>query len=206
MIRVLIVDDHFTARIGLSVPINGETDMKVIAEASTGKEAITLYRQHQPDIVIMDYRLPDMPGVEALEAIRTDFPTVQTLMLTVYDGEEDIYRAINAGAQGYLTKSAERSELLNALRLVAGGSTYFPPEIFAKAKARERRKPLTERELAILRLIVNGSSNKDIVAALHMSMGTIKLHVSIILDKMGAQDRTHAATLAIERGIVRLGE
>lgn len=206
MIRVLIVDDHFTARIGLSVPINGETDMKVIAEASTGMEAITLYRQHRPDIVIMDYRLPDMPGVEALEAIRTDFPAVRALMLTVYDGEEDIYRAVNAGAQGYLTKSAERGELLNALRLVATGSAYFPPEIIAKFKARERRKPLTERELAILRLIVNGSSNKDIVAALHMSMGTIKLHVSIILDKMGAQDRTHAATLAIDRGIVRLGE
>jgi DNA-binding NarL/FixJ family response regulator len=206
MIRVLIVDDHFTARIGLSVPINGETDMKVIAEASTGMEAITLYRKHQPDIVIMDYRLPDMPGVEALESIRADFPTVRALMLTVYDGEEDIYRAINAGAQGYLTKSAERIELLNALRLVAGGASYFPPGIIAKFQARESREPLTERELAILRLIVSGSSNKDIVAALHMSMGTIKLHVSIILDKMGASDRTQAATLAIERGIIRLGE
>jgi DNA-binding NarL/FixJ family response regulator len=206
MIRVLIVDDHFTARIGLSVPINGEADMKVIAEASTGMEAIILFRQHQPDIVIMDYRLPDMPGVEALEAIRTEFPKVRALMLTVYDGEEDIYRAVNAGAHGYLTKSAERSELLKALRLVATGSAYFPAEIITKFKARERRKPLTDRELEILRLIVNGSSNKAIVAALHMSMGTIKLHVSIILDKMGASDRTHAATLAIERGIVRLGE
>jgi DNA-binding NarL/FixJ family response regulator len=206
MIRVLTVDDHFTARLGHSVPINGEPDMQVIAEASTGHEAVELYRKHQPDLVIMDYRLPDLSGVEALQAIHDEFPAVRAIMLTVYEGEEDIYRAITAGAQGYLTKSAERSELLKALRCVAGGDTYFPPEVIAKYKARERRKPLTERELAILRLIVKGHANKDIVSALHMSMGTIKLHVSIILDKMGASDRTHAATLAIERGIVRLGE
>ena len=206
MIRVLTVDDHFTARLGLSVPINGEPDMQVIAEASTGREAVELYRKHQPDLVIMDYRLPDLSGVEALQAIHAEFPAVRAIMLTVYEGEEDIYRAISAGAQGYLTKSAERSELLRALRSVASGDTYFPAEVIAKYKARERRKPLTERELAILRLIVKGHANKDIVSALHMSMGTIKLHVSIILDKMGASDRTHAATLAIERGIVRLGE
>lgn len=205
-IRVLIVDDHFTARLGLSMPINGEEDMTVIAEASSGRQAIMLYREHQPDLVLMDYRLPDQSGVTTLEAIRAEFPQARVLMLTVFDGEEDIYRAVTAGAQGYLTKSAEREEVLTAIRRVARGSTYFPEEILAKMKARERRRSLTEREIDILRLIVRGQSNKSIVATLKMSMGTIKLHVSMILEKMGAHDRTQAATLAIERGIVRLGD
>jgi DNA-binding NarL/FixJ family response regulator len=206
MNRILIVDDHFTARIGLKVPINGEPDLTVIAEASTGREAVALYRQHLPDVIILDYRLPDQTGVEALEEIRKEFPNARALLLTVFDGEEDIYRAASAGARGYLTKSVGREELLRAIRTVASGGLYFPESILARLRERESRRPLSQREVDILRLIVRGSSNKEVAAVLHMSVGTIKLHVSIILDKMGASDRTHAAALAIERGIIRLGE
>ncbi len=205
-IRILIVDDHFATRLGLSVPINNEKGMKVIAEAGTSARAIELYRQHKPDVVLMDYHLPDKSGVETMSAIRAEFPDARVLMLTIYDGEEDIYRAVTAGARGYLTKSCECEEVLKAIRRVAAGATHFPPEIAAKIKAREKRNPLTPRELEILRHLVRGHSTKDITALLNLSMGTIRLHISIILDKLDAFDRTNAVAIAIERGIVRVGE
>ena len=205
-IRILIVDDHFATRLGLAVPINNEPDMTVVAEAGTSAKAVELYRQHQPDVVIMDYHLPDKSGVETLESIRAEFPDVRVLMLTIFDGEEDIYRAVNAGAKGYLTKSSECADVLLAIRRIAAGAACFPPEIAAKIRAREQRRPLTPRELEILRLLVKGHSTKEIVDILQLSMGTIRLHISIILDKLDAFDRTSAVAIAIERGIVHLGE
>lgn len=205
-IRVLIVDDHFATRLGLAVPINGEADMTVVAEAGTCAQAIDFYRQHQPDVVLMDYKLPDRSGVEAMEAIRAEFPSARVLMLTIFDGEEDIYRAVTAGARGYLTKSADCEEVLGAIRTVAGGATYFPEEIAAKLKAREKRKPLTSREIEILRLLAKGHSTKEIVDLMSISMGTVRLHISVLIEKLDAFDRTRAVAVAIERGIVRLGE
>jgi DNA-binding NarL/FixJ family response regulator len=205
-IRVLIVDDHFATRLGLSVPINAEKDMTVVAEAGTGGKAVAQFREHRPDVVLMDYDLPDQNGVQALSIIRNEFPDARVLMLTILEGEEDIYRAVSAGARGYLTKSSECEQVLAAIRALAAGETYFPPEIIAKIKAREKRKPLTERELEILRLLVRGHSTKEIVDLMKLSMGTIRLHISIILEKLGAFDRTNAVAIAIERGIVRVGE
>jgi DNA-binding NarL/FixJ family response regulator len=205
-IRVLIVDDHFATRLGLSVPINAEKDMTVIAEAGTGGKAVAQYREHRPDVVLMDYDLPDQNGVQTLSIIRNEFPDARVLMLTILEGEEDIWRAVSAGARGYLTKSSECEQVLAAIRALAAGDTYFPPEIIAKIRAREKRKPLTERELEILRLLVRGHSTKEIVDLMKLSMGTIRLHISIILEKLGAFDRTNAVAIAIERGIVRVGE
>ena len=205
-IRVLIVDDHFATRLGLSVPINAEKDMTVVAEAGTGGKAVAQFREHRPDVVLMDYDLPDQNGVQALSIIRNEFPDARVLMLTILEGEEDIYRAVSAGARGYLTKSSECEQVLAAIRALAAGETYFPPEIIAKIKAREKRKPLPERELEILRLLVGGHSTTEIVDLMKLSMGTIRLHISIILEKLGAFDRTNAVAIAIERGIVRVGE
>ncbi len=205
-IRVLVVDDHFATRLGLSMPINNEKGMKVIAEAGTSARAIQLYREHRPDVVLMDYHLPDQSGVETLKAIRAEFPEARVIILTIFDGEEDIFRAVTAGAKAYLTKSCECEEMLDAVRRVAAGSHYFPPDIAAKVKAREKRDPLNARELEILRLLVKGHSTKEIVDILKLSMGTIRLHISFILEKLDAYDRTSAVAIAIERGIVHLGE
>lgn len=205
-IRVMIVDDHFATRLGLALPINNEDGMTVVTEASTGGRALELYREHRPDVLLMDYRLPDLTGVQVLEAVRAEFPQVRAIILSVFDGEEDIYRAVQAGARGYLTKAAECEEVLRAIRRVAAGETYFSAEIAAKLRAREQRKPLTPRELEILRLLVKGHSTKEIVDILQMSMGTIRLHISQILEKLEAFDRTRAVAIAIQRGIVRVGE
>lgn len=205
-IRVLIVDDHFATRLGLSLPINNEKDMKVVAEAGTASRAIELYRQHRPDVVLMDYDLPDQTGVDALKAIRAEFPDAQALILTIFDGEEDIWRAVSAGARGYLTKSSECEQVLLAIRTIGSGATYFPPDIAEKLRAREKRTPLSDRELEILRLLVKGHSTKEIVDLMKLSMGTIRLHISLILEKLGAYDRTNAVAIAIERGIVHLGD
>lgn len=205
-IRVLVVDDHFATRLGLSIPINNEADMTVVAEAGTGARAIELFREHRPDVVLMDYHLPDQSGVEVVAAIRAEFPEARVLMFTVFDTEEDIHRAVEAGARGYLPKSCECEQMLAGIRNVAKGATCFSPDIAAKLKAREKRDPLTPRELEILRLLVKGRSTKEIVDILKLSMGTIRLHISIILSKLDAFDRTNAVAIAIERGIVRPGE
>jgi len=205
-IRVLIVDDHFATRLGLSLPINNEKDMTVVAEAGTGAKALEMYREHRPDVVLMDYDLPDKSGVATLTDIRTEYPDAKILMLTIHDGEEDIWRAVTAGARGYLTKSCECEDVLLAIRTIDGGNLHFPPEIAAKIRAREKRTPLSARELDILRLLVKGHSTKEIVDMLKLSMGTIRLHISLILEKLDAFDRTNAVAIAIERGIVRIGE
>jgi len=205
-ITVLLVDDHSMARVGLAVPINSQPDMKVIAEASSAPEAIAQYRLHRPEVVIMDYRLGRHTGVQATEAIRAEFPSARVLFLSVYEGEEDIYRAAKAGASGYLLKSVDGDILLDAIRRIHRGETVFPPALAAKLRARSKRESLTERETTILRHIVDGRSNKEIASSLNMSEPLVKLDVRKILDKLGAHDRTRAATLAIERGIVHLEE
>lgn len=203
-ITVLVADDHFMARMGLTVPINGERDMTVVAEARHAEQALELYRIHQPDVVTMDYLMPGRSGVEAARDILAEFPDARILMLSAREGEEDIHRAVDAGVSGYLTKAAERDEIIAAIRRVHAGQSVFPADVAGKLAARRQRVPLTERELNILRHIVQGCSNKEICSALHMSDGLVKLHVSKILEKLGAPDRTRAATLAIERGIVHL--
>ena len=205
-IRILIVDDHFMARLGLSVPISREADMAVVGEARNSMEALTLYREHRPDVVTMDYRLPDAPGTDAALNIRSEYPDARILMLSAFDGEEDIWRAVHAGVRGYLTKDAEREDVLDALRRVHRGETVFPPTVSAKIIARQDREELIPREIEMLRLIVRGRSNKEIAQKLFISEGLAKLHVSKILEKLGAPDRTRAATLAIERGIVHLDD
>jgi DNA-binding NarL/FixJ family response regulator len=203
-IRVLIIDDHFALRLGLGLAVKNESDMLVVGQGASVAEAVAQYREHRPDVVLMDYALPDGTGVDAIRAIRADYPEARILMLTVFDGEEDIFRASEAGACGYLTKSAESTTVTKAIRTLAGGGTFFPQQAMAKIQDREKREALSPRELEILHLIVEGLSNKEIGGRLGITEGTTKLHVAKILLKVGAPDRTRAAVLGIERGIVRL--
>lgn len=200
----MIVDDHFLLRIGLANSLNGEGDMACVAEAATGAEAIELYRRHRPDIVLMDLRLPDLNGVETTARLRSEFPDATVIVISTFDGEEDIYRALQAGARSYVPKSASRDELLRIIRDVHAGKHSLPSSAAARLAQRMQRRELTDRESEVLRLIVEGMTNKQIATALHITEVTVKLHVSNILTKLGAQDRTHASTLAIQRGIVHL--
>jgi two-component system NarL family response regulator len=203
-IQVMLVDDHFAVRVGLAASLKFAADMQVVAEASTGAEAIALYRDHRPDVVVMDWRLPGMSGVEAVKTIREEFSEVRVVMLSVYDGEEDIYRAIEAGACGYLLKSSERDELLAAIRTVHEGGRYLPAQVAQRLAQRMGRPQLSDRELQVLQLVVKGRANKEIASDLGIAEITAKQHVSHILEKLGVLDRTQAATAAIQRGIVHL--
>lgn len=202
IIRIMLVDDHFMARIGLALPINQQPDMQVIAEACNGEEALELHRQHLPDVVIMDYALPDKTGPEVVTAIRTEFPGARVLLLSAHEGEEQIYRAIEAGVCGYLTKNSDCALVLDSIRSIATGHSAFPPAIAQKAAARRLRPILTERELEILNLLAQGNTNKLIAAELGFSESLIKQELVRIFDKLGAKDRAHAVMLAIERGQV----
>jgi two-component system, NarL family, response regulator len=203
-ISVLVVDDHFVVRMGLTASINAEKDMKLIAEARDGEEGIAAYRRLQPDVVLMDLKLPGMSGVEATAAIRTEFPQARIIALTTAYGEEDIRSAILAGATGYLIKSAERSELLETIRAVHSGESCFGPEVAARLARGLARPVLTSREREILELIVHGQSNKEIGGALGISEITVKRHVGQLLSKLDVNDRTQAATKAIQQGLVHL--
>jgi two-component system, NarL family, response regulator len=200
--RIMLVDDHFMARIGLALPINQQPDMQVIAEACNGQEALELYRQHLPDVVIMDYALPDKTGPEVVTAIRTEFPGTRVLLLSAHEGEEHIHRAVEAGVCGYLTKNSDCALVLDSIRSIATGQSAFPPAIAAKAAARRLRPSLTERELEILNLLAQGNTNKLIAAELGFSESLVKQELVRIFDKLGAKDRAHAVMLAIERGQV----
>lgn len=203
-IRLLLVDDHFVVRMGLASSLSLEPGMRVAAECGSGEEALVLFRQHQPDVVIMDGHLPGLSGAQATAAIRREFPNARVLMLSVRDGEEDIFRAVEAGVAAYLHKAARREDIIAAIRAVASGQTWFPAAIAEKLAARARRAALTDRELEVLRLIVDGRANKEIADKLSVAEVTVKLHVGNILGKLGVQDRTQAATAAIQRGIVHL--
>lgn len=203
-IQILIVDDHFLLRIGLANSLSLESDIACVAEAKTGAEAIELYRKHAPDIVLMDLRLPDMNGIDATAKLRSEFPNATVIMVSTFDGEEDIFRSLQAGARSYVPKDISRDELLQTIRNVYHGKHSLPASIAGRLAQRMQRRELTEREHEVLRLVVEGQTNKQIAVALQITEVTVKLHVSSILTKLGAQDRTQASTLAIQRGIVHL--
>ncbi len=204
IIRVLIADDHYIVRQGLVALLNHESDVKVVAQASNGQEAVTMFRQHQPDVTLMDMRMPQMDGVAAIAAICAEFPNAGIVVLTTYDGDENIYRGLQAGAKGYLLKDTEPKELLAAIRTVFEGNKYIPLAVGVKLADRLSGPELSDRELEVLRLIVAGKSNSEISEVLHISESTVKFHINNILSKMGVSDRTQAAISALKRGIVSL--
>jgi DNA-binding NarL/FixJ family response regulator len=203
-IRVLIVDDHAMMRLGLAEAIAGERDLALVGEAASGEQCLEQYRQHEPDVVTMDFRLPGADGAESIAQLRAAFPEARVVVLSVFEGEEDIWRAVEAGAMGYVSKAAEVEEVLDAIRCIFAGESYFPAPIAAKLAARRTRDTLSPRERQVLRHIVAGLSNKEIAAALHMSEATVKLHISNTLGKLHVTDRTQAAIVAVQRGIIHL--
>ncbi|HEY9662873.1 MAG TPA: response regulator transcription factor [Allocoleopsis sp.] len=203
-IRVLIVDDHSIVRQGLATIINRDPEMTVVAQAEDGQQAIALFRDYQPDVTLMDLRMPNVGGVEAISAICMEFKSARIVVLTTYDGDEDIYRGLQTGAQGYLLKDAKPGELLSAIRIVHGGQKYVPPEVGAKLVQRMSNPELSERELSVLRLMAQGMSNLDIANTLTIGESTVKSHVNRILSKLGVNDRTQAVITAVKRGIVSL--
>jgi DNA-binding NarL/FixJ family response regulator len=203
-IRILIVEDHNVVRQGLVALIKTVPDMHVVAEAGDGKQAVELFRKHKPDVTIMDLRLPEMSGVEAITEIRRSFPAARIIVLTTFDGDENIYRALQAGARGYLLKDMFGEELMDAIRTVHAGKTRIPAPVAQRLAERMAGPALTSRELDVLRLIVSGKSNKEIGNDLVISEATVKTHINSILSKLGVTDRTQAATTALQRGIVEL--
>ncbi|OIP01946.1 MAG: DNA-binding response regulator, partial [Armatimonadetes bacterium CG2_30_66_41] len=203
-LRVLVADDHPVGREGLAALINRRPDMAVVAEASTGQEAVEQFLLHRPDVALLDLRMPEMDGVEVIAAIREQVPTARLVVLTTYADEEDIHRSLRAGARGYLLKDAPRDELLDCVRAVHDGQTVIPPAIALKLASRLRATELTPRELDVLRLLATGQSNKQIAAALFIAEGTVKTHVNALLRKLEAADRTGVVTLALKRGLLRL--
>jgi DNA-binding NarL/FixJ family response regulator len=203
-IRILVVDDHTVVRQGLVALLNTVPDLKVIAEASDGQEAIQAYRQHRPDVTLMDLRLPKMSGADAIAAIRQESPTARIIVLTTFDGDEDIFRALQAGAKGYLLKGTDVGDLTDAIRSVHAGKSRIPSFVAEKLAERMGGPALTSRELEVLKRIVAGRSNKEIASDLNISEATVKTHINSILSKLGVNDRTQAATTALQRGIVHL--
>ncbi|MEH1771569.1 MAG: response regulator transcription factor [Nostoc sp.] len=203
-IRVLIVDDHSIVRQGLTTIINRDPEMTVIAQAEDGQQAIALFREYQPDVTLMDLRMPQIAGVEAITAICAEFIAARIVVLTTYDGDEDIYRGLQAGAKGYLLKDAKPNELLSAIRTIHRGQQYIPPAVGAKLVQRMSNPELSERELDVLRLMAQGMSNLEISTTLSIGESTVKSHVNRILSKLGVNDRTQAVIIAVKRGIVNL--
>jgi two-component system NarL family response regulator len=203
-IRILVVDDHPILREGLEALIHTQPDMRVVGEAADGAQALAAYRQLSPDLVVMDLRLPGMSGVEALTAIRRHDAAARVVVLTSYDFDEDIHRALEAGARGYLLKDMRRSDLLDALRAVYAGRRVVSPEIEARLGSRAGYSSLSARELDVLKLVVHGRTNREIATVLAISENTVKIHIRSILGKLGANDRTHAVTTALHLGIIQL--
>jgi DNA-binding NarL/FixJ family response regulator len=203
-IRILVVDDHFFVRMGLAGSLNAEPDLRVVAEADNGTLALNLYRNHLPDVVLLDGRLPGMSGLETLVALRREFPDARVLMLSIDEGEEDVFRALQAGAAGYLPKATQLEELLRALRAIHAGGNYLPPALAARLAERSPGTTLTARELEILELVTKGLSNREIGAVLGCSETTVKWHLKNIMHKLEVTDRTEATRVAVERGILHL--
>ena len=201
-IKVLIVDDHFVVRIGLLTSLKMDDGFNAVGEASTARQALELYRQHPPDVVLMDLRLPDMSGIEATAALCREFPGTKIIIISSFDAQEDVYRAFKAGALGYLRKDVLGEELFRAIKTVAGGGKFVPPEIARSLADHTAGPELTPRELEVLRLLIKGLSNKEIGAMLGASEFTAKFHVKNILAKLQVSDRTEAASAAFERGII----
>lgn len=200
----MIADDHHIVRQGLAALLKTVKDFTVVAEAPDGPEAVRLYNQHRPDVTLMDLRMPKLGGVEAVAEIRSKHPGARIIVLTTFDGDEDIYRALQAGAKGYLLKGMFGEELIEAIRAVHAGKSRVPSAIAERLADRMGGPGLTSRELSVLQLIVAGKSNKEIGAELGISEATVKTHINSILSKLGVADRTQAATTALQRGIVHL--
>ncbi len=202
-IRVLIAEDHLIARVGVGTIVETQSDMQVVAEAANGAEAVQLHERHRPDVTLMDIRMPVMGGVEAMRAIRERAPAARFIALSTYSGDEEIRRALQAGASAYLTKDVLDDELVKTIRLVHAGRAYLPPAVAATLAAHATRPELTARELDVLGLIVRGMGNKQIASELKIAEYTVKNHVKNVLSKLGVDDRTQAATSALQRGIIQ---
>lgn len=203
-IRVFVVDDHFAVRMGLTALIRQQPGMEIVAEAGNGRHAVELFRQHRPDVTLMDLQLVEMNGLEAIAVIRHEFPDAKIIVLTTFDGDEDIFLALQAGARAYLLKDMKKEQFLEAIREVHAGKTFVPPQIADRLAEREQRTSLAPRELEVLREVVNGRSNKEIAATLGLSEETVKGYIKNILHKLAVQDRTQAAIAAVQRGIIHL--
>ena len=203
-IRVLVVEDHHVVRQGLVALLNVVEGLEVVGQAADGVEAITQFRKHKPDITLKDLRLPRMSGVDVIQRLRMETPQARFIVLTTYDGDEDIYRALQAGARAYLLKGMTSEELIAAIRTVHAGKSLIPPAIAEKLAERMGTEELTPREFDVLEQIVHGKANKDIAIELAISEATVKTHINSLLGKLGVVDRTQAATAAIQRGIVPL--
>lgn len=204
LIRILTVDDHPLLRKGIAALVNGEPDLKLVAEASNGKEAIEAFRSHRPDVTLMDLQMPELDGLATIEAIRREYPDARIIVLTTYQGDTQVLRALKAGARGYVLKGYVHKELLDAIRAVHAGQKRIPPEIAAELAEHATDDALTEREIAVLRLVSSGNSNKEIAERLSVVEATVKSHVTSILSKLGANDRAHAVTIGLQRGIIQL--
>jgi DNA-binding NarL/FixJ family response regulator len=203
-IRVVTVDDHALLREGIATVINHQTDMELVSQAAGGNEAISQYREHRPDIVLMDLRMPDLSGIDAMIAIRAEFPEARIIMLTTFEGDVEIQRALEAGARGYLLKNMPPNELVSVIRQVHAGKKRVPPEVAAQLAEHMSDDNLTVREIEVLRHVAEGNRNRDIAELLNISEETVKVHVKHIMDKLGAKDRTQAISIAVRRGIIQL--
>jgi len=203
-IRILTVDDHALLLEGIAALVNAESDMKLVAEASNGQEAIKQFRVHRPDVTLMDLQMPALNGIEAIIGIRSEFPNARIIVLTTYAGDVQVMRALKAGARGYVLKGHVHRELLDTIRAVHAGQKRIPPEVAAELAEHTGEDDLTSREIDVLRLIATGNANKQIACQLSIAEETVKSHVTNILAKLGANDRTHAVTIGLKRGIIEL--
>jgi DNA-binding NarL/FixJ family response regulator len=203
-LRVLCVDDHPLVRKGIASILSNEPDMKLVAEAGNGKDAVAMFKAHHPDVTLMDLRMPNMDGIEAARQIRAESPDAKIIALTSFDGDQEIYRALEAGVRGYLLKEMVHTEVVRAIRLVHSGKRLMPPEVAERLTDYFPKAALTPREVEVLVLVAGGLANKEIAAKLGTADGTVKIHVQNILSKLNASDRTHAVTIAIQRGIIQL--
>jgi len=203
-VRVLSVDDHPLLRQGISAIVNSQPDMLLVAEASSGSEGIQKFREHQPDVTLMDLRLPDMSGIDTMIAIRTEFCGARIIMLTTFEGDVEVQRALEAGARGYMLKSMPPKDLVEVIRQVHAGKKRIPAELAAQLAEHLSDEALTEREVDVLRHVAGGNRNRDIAEQLFISEETVKVHVKHIMEKLGATDRTQAVAIAVRRGIIQL--